>query len=127
MIRKLLLAVILASLCLFAAPHKAVAFDLFGQVDCSGDQANSAVCTSKTSNDPLTGTNGNLDRITNIIAIVAGGAAIIVIIVSGLRYVTSGGDAEKVAKAKNGLIHALIGIAIVILARAIIDFVIGRL
>lgn len=127
MIRRLLLAVTLLSLCLFAAPLRAAAFDPFGGSVCSGQQAQSAVCTSKTTQDPITGTSGVLDNITNIIAGIAGGAAVILIIIGGLRYVTSGGEADKVASAKKTVMNALIGIAVIVLARALIDFVITRL
>jgi hypothetical protein len=127
MIRRLLLAVVLLSLCLFAAPLRAMAFDPFGAHVCDGQQAQSAVCTSKTTQDPITGTGGVLDNIANIVAVIAGGAAVILIIIGGLRYVTSGGEAEKVASAKRTVMNALIGIAVIVLARALIDFVITRL
>ena len=127
MIRRLLLAVMLLNLCLFAAPLQASAFDPFGAHVCDGQQAQSAVCTSKTTQDPITGTSGVLDNITNIVASIAGGAAVILIIIGGLRYVTSGGEAEKVANAKKTVMNALIGIAVIVLARALIDFVITRM
>ncbi len=127
MMRRLIPAILLLSLCLFAMPLSATAFDPFGQVDCSGDQAQSAVCTSKTSQNPIAGTDGVLAKITDIIAYIAAAGAIIVLIVGGIRYITSGGDAAKVTSAKGTVINALIGIAVIVLAKAIITFVLREI
>ncbi|HXR49535.1 MAG TPA: TrbC/VirB2 family protein [Verrucomicrobiae bacterium] len=61
--------------------------------------------------------------IVDILSIVVGVIAIIVIIYSGLKYITSGGDANKVGSAKNTLIYALIGLAIAALAQFLVHFV----
>ncbi len=53
--------------------------------------------------------------------------AVIVIIVGGFMYVTSGGDPGKTAKAKVTIAVAVIGLVIAILASAIINFVIDSL
>ena len=57
---------------------------------------------------------------SNIIAVIAGIVAVVVIILSGFRYVTSGGDTQKIASAKNTLIGAIVGLVIIVLARGII-------
>lgn len=102
--------------------------DIYGGVKCSGDTAHTAVCRDKDpANDPLTGANGLLQKITNIVAIIAGAAAVIIIIISGLRYITSGGDSNAVSNAKNALIGALIGLTVIVLARALISFVLRKL
>lgn len=74
----------------------------------------------------------NKDKIVNIIGDVtrlisyfAGVAAVIMVIVAGFKYITSGGDSAKVTSAKNTLIYALIGIAVAVLAQFIIQFVIS--
>ncbi|MBO7699190.1 hypothetical protein J6S39_00680 [Candidatus Saccharibacteria bacterium] len=54
---------------------------------------------------------------------VIGVAAVIVIIMGGVTYVTSQGDAGKVTKAKNTIIYGVIGLVISILAFAIVNFV----
>ena len=59
----------------------------------------------------------------NILSLVVGVAAVIVIIVSGFKYITSGGDASRVGNAKSTLIYALIGVAIAVLAQFIVHFV----
>jgi hypothetical protein len=94
---------------------------------CAGDAADSAVCKDKTDKNPLTGSDGLLVRITSIIAYVAGAAAVIVVIISGVRYITSGGDTAKVGSAKGALINAVIGLIVIVLARTLIVYVLNKL
>ncbi len=85
----------------------------------------SATCKSTSPNtNPLTGTDGTLYKVSMIVASVAAVAAVIVIILSGFRYITSGGDTQKTAAAKNTLIGAIVGLVIIALAQAIIILVI---
>jgi len=53
-------------------------------------------------------------------------AAVIMIIVGGFRYITSGGDSTRVGGAKNTLIYAIVGLIIVALAQAIVHFVLNN-
>lgn len=64
--------------------------------------------------------------VTNILSLVAGAVAVIMVMISGFKYVTSGGDANKVASAKSTLVFALIGIAIAALAQTLVHFVINK-
>jgi len=69
------------------------------------------------------------DIIRNIITIlgaIVGIVAVIMVIVGGFRYVTSGGDASRVASAKNTLLYALIGVIIAALAGVIVQFVLKK-
>lgn len=65
--------------------------------------------------------------IINIVLFVLGAVAVIMIIVSGFRYVLSGGDSSAVTAAKNTLFYAVIGLIVAILAYAIVNFVIDSL
>lgn len=65
--------------------------------------------------------------IINIVSFVAGIAAIIALIVSGLRFMLSNGDSNSVAQARNGLLYALIGIGVVVLAQGIVVFVLNKI
>lgn len=58
---------------------------------------------------------------------VGGVAAVIVIIISGIMYATSEGDAGKVERAKNGILYSIVGLVLIILAFTITHFVIGRI
>ena len=70
------------------------------------------------------------DLITNAIQWVigiAGVIALIFVVYGGISYITSAGDPSKLQKAKQAIIYALIGLAIVGLAEAITAFVSGMI
>jgi len=56
----------------------------------------------------------------------AGIVAVIVIILAGFKYVTAAGDSAAIAKAKNTILYAVVGLVVIILAFAVTWFVIGR-
>jgi hypothetical protein len=81
-------------------------------------------------NLPNVDTGNNSQTITTVLSIVfgvAGALALLMITVSGLRYITSAGNPEKTAKARNGIIYSLVGLAIAISAEAIVTFIVNRL
>lgn len=61
-----------------------------------------------------------------ILSALAGIAAVIMIIVSGLRYITSGGDAQAVSGAKRSLIYAIVGLVVVAVAQILVKFVLSN-
>jgi hypothetical protein len=74
-------------------------------------------------------TNGATDitaTAVNILSIVVGAAAIIMIMVGGFKYITSGGDANKVGNAKNTIVYALIGVAVAALAQMLVHYVLYK-
>lgn len=62
--------------------------------------------------------------IVNGIVAILGIVAAIFVIVGGVNYMTSQGDAGKLQKAKNTILYSLIGLVIAALAFAIINFVV---
>ena len=79
-------------------------------------------------NLPQTSTGeAKVDIILRVVLGIIGGLALLMLVVSGFRYILSAGDPEKIAKAKNGIIYALVGLAIAIIAQAIVAFVVNRL
>lgn len=65
-----------------------------------------------------------LNNIINSIVGVLGLVCVIVMIVGGVTYMTSGGDAGKVKKGKDTILYGLIGLVICALAFVIVNFVI---
>jgi hypothetical protein len=63
----------------------------------------------------------------NILSIIIGFAAVIVIIVSGFTFITSGSDPQAVARARSGIIFALVGVLIVAVSQGLVKFVIDKL
>jgi hypothetical protein len=70
----------------------------------------------------------------DLIAAVAGVAAVIVIIISGFQFVTAGGaspgqrsgDPNKIKSARAALTGAIIGLVVVVLAWTLVTFVTDR-
>lgn len=61
-----------------------------------------------------------------ILTLIAGIAAVVMIIVAGLKFITSGGDSSAVSSAKNSLVYALVGIVVVALSQFIVHFLLGK-
>ena len=70
---------------------------------------------------------GNITNILNGIIAVLGLVAVVVIIIGGINYMTSSGDAGKVKKAKDTILYGVIGLVICVLAFAIVNFVIKNI
>lgn len=68
-----------------------------------------------------------LRQVVNIFSTVVGVIAVIMIIIGGLRYITSGGDSSNVASAKNTILYVLVGLAVVAMSQIIVRFVVSRL
>lgn len=97
----------------------------YSGVQCSGAAAASPVCHAS-STDPLTGSNGVIVKATNLIALVAGIAAVIMIIIAGIKFITSQGDSGSVSEARKTIIYSCVGIAVIVLAKTIITYVVSK-
>lgn len=58
-----------------------------------------------------------------VLLFVVGVAAVIMLIIGGIRYILSAGDQQAVAGAKNTIIYAIIGLIVAVLAWVAVDFV----
>ncbi len=96
------------------SPAKAV--NPYGACDAN---SSSAICKGK--GESLS--EGFVKPTINIILWVVGVAAVIVIIVAGLKYVTSSGNPSAISSAKTTILYAVIGLVIAITAYAIVNFV----
>ena len=67
-----------------------------------------------------------LTTIINYFSIFVGVIAVIMIIVGGLKYITSGGESGKVSGAKTTIMYALIGLVVVALAQLVVHFVLNQ-
>jgi type IV secretion system pilin len=103
----------IGAMALPATPAQAV--DVFGQC---GANKNSSVCKS-------TGDDANkmIKIVINLILSVLGIISVIMIILGGIRYTTSGGDSAGIKTARDTIIYAIVGLVIAILAFAIVNFV----
>lgn len=56
----------------------------------------------------------------------AGGIALIMVVIGGFKYISSLGNAQNVAKAKDTILYAIIGLVVCVLGYAIISFVVTK-
>lgn len=126
-----LIAGSLASIPAYAAgtidfnPSSADVNDIGG---CSGAAANSALCKDiKDDSNSLFGPNGILTKVAGVFALITGVISVFMIIISGLRYVTSGGDTSKTKSAKDGIMYSAIGITVALVAGSVVRFVLSKL
>lgn len=68
-----------------------------------------------------------VDAILAIVFTILGAIALLFFVIGGFRYITSQGDPQEIAKAKNTLIYSLVGLLVAISAVAIVTFVLGRI
>lgn len=105
--------------CAFASPTSAL--DCFSDVPAEVKAA--AGCDDSN-------TNAVPDILTNIlnsIIFISGLIAVVFIIIGGVKYMTSTGDAGKTKQAKDTILYAVIGLIICVLAFAIVNWTIGIL
>lgn len=70
--------------------------------------------------------NQIIKLVINIFSIIVGVVSVIMIIIGGLKYITSAGDSNNVTSAKNTILYAIIGLVVVALAQVIVRFVLGN-
>ena len=70
---------------------------------------------------------GQIQLILNAVYVVVGIVAVVMIILGGISYATSQGDAAKVKKGKDTILYGIIGLVVVLLAFAITSFVLTQL
>jgi len=70
--------------------------------------------------------NDLLSGVLNTVYWVAGVSAIIVIVIAGIFYAISQGEAAKIKRAKEAILYSVVGLVVVMVAFIITNFVIGR-
>lgn len=141
---KQLLVAIVLGVALFAAPVPVFAAEeapaagaASAEADAdsaSGTAAKNAVCDglgltggSNGCQTPADGPSVNsiIRTVISFLSFIIGFIAVIMVIIGGLKYVTSNGDANSISSAKNTILYALIGLVIVALAQVIVRFVLN--
>lgn len=70
--------------------------------------------------------NTLITDIINIFSAIVGVISVIMIIVGGFQYITSGGDTGKVGTAKTTIIYAIVGLIVVAFAQFLVQFVLNK-
>ena len=68
--------------------------------------------------------SSNVENAIRLAFGVAGGIALLIVSIGGFKYVLSQGNPQETAKAKNTIIYAMVGLAVIITAYAIVTFVV---
>jgi len=68
-----------------------------------------------------------IGKIIRMVLTLLGVIVLVIVVYSGFQWMTAGGDPEKVKTAKQWLTNAVIGLALILAAYAISDFVVGKL
>ena len=93
---------------------------IWGACEGSAGSNGSTICGDQTE------ATGIVKNIINLFLYAIGILSVILIIHSGLKYVTSRGDAENVKSAKNTLLYAVVGLIVAMMAFTIVNFVIDK-
>ncbi|NCS82989.1 hypothetical protein GW746_01050, partial [Candidatus Saccharibacteria bacterium] len=80
--------------------------------------ADSAICQN--ADDDIGGVIG---IIVNTLLYILGAVSVLMIIIAGIRFATSGSDASSVQSAKNTILYAVVGLVVAFLAYAIVNWV----
>ncbi|MBP7857931.1 MAG: hypothetical protein WAW63_02950 [Candidatus Saccharimonadales bacterium] len=67
--------------------------------------------------------NAAIDIVLPVIFGTLGSIALLIIVISGFRYIVAGGDPAKTAQAKKAILYAVIGLVVALAAFSIVTFV----
>jgi hypothetical protein len=119
---------------LFAVPVMPLAVvhaDIASGLNCGADLNATGIGSSDTvCPTTITDPGGRVDSIIklviNIFSLIVGVVSVIMIIIGGLKYITSGGDSGNITGAKNTILYAIIGLVVVALAQVVVKFVLQK-
>ena len=120
-IQKIILASFIALLGLVATPvvTSVSAINVFEKA-CEGSSGTVCDATKKDEVAPI------IKNVINTLLLVLGMIAVIMIVIGGVRYATSGGDSSQTKAAKDTILYAVVGMVVALLAYAIVNFVLGN-
>jgi hypothetical protein len=88
---------------------------------CNGNDK-TTVCNAKDKDSAST----LIQNIVNTLLFLVGVVSVIMIIIGGIRYTLTAGDASQIKSAKDTVLYAVIGLVVSLLAYAIVNFVVAR-
>lgn len=105
---------------------------VLAQPDCSGiqgclDEGSARTDPDAAGEDANTRINDIIRLVINLFSLVVGVISVVMIIVGGLKYITSGGDSGNITSAKNTILYAIVGLVVVAFAQLIVRFVLQRI
>lgn len=76
---------------------------------------------------PIFGPTGIVSIGLQILNIVAGIIVVFVIVISGVRFMSSSGDPNSVSQARNALLYGIFGLVIVLVSQMLVTFILKKL
>jgi hypothetical protein len=120
-----IIVTVIVTICVsgFVVSSSAAAFDpIYNPCQQPGASTSSACSSDQASGSSIPVVGDVID----VISLAAGIAAIIMIIIASIEFITSGGEPQKVASARNSILGAFVGLVIVVISQAIVHFIIYR-
>ena len=65
-----------------------------------------------------------IQTLVNVLLFILGAIAVVMIVIGGIRYTTSNGDAGSIKSAKDTILYAVVGLIVAMIAYAIVNFVV---
>lgn len=93
---------------------------------CQGSNIDFSANGTQDCSEGATGVGKLIRTIINVLSVIIGAVAVIMIIIGGFRYITSGGSAEGTKGARQTIVYAIVGLVIVALAQIIVHFVLNN-
>lgn len=128
MLRRRILQIVSACMVVFcmlftAVPTVSAVANPLGDA-CAVDKT-SSLCND--TGDKLFGPNSIWTKIVNTLIYITGAISVIMIVIGGMRFVLSAGDASGTKSARETIIYAVIGLVVAVMAYAIVNFVLSRI
>ncbi len=89
----------------------------------SSGGSSGAICGASTGGKQLPDL---IKTIINTMIFIVGSIAVVMIVIGGVKYVVSNGDASQVQNAKNTILYSVIGLVVAVSAFAIVNFVLDK-
>jgi hypothetical protein len=112
------LALILSGGTAFVPATGVAAADILSRA-CQKDK-DSTVCKSQKDKAP-----DMIKIVINTLFVVLGMVAVVMIVVGGIRYASSAGDAGSLKSAKDTIMYAVVGLVVAIMSYTIVNFVVN--
>jgi Type IV secretion system pilin len=68
----------------------------------------------------------SIATILQIVFSIVGALSVLMVVIGGMRYISSQGDPQQLSKAKGTILYAIVGLIVSILSVGIVTFVLGR-
>ena len=98
------------------------AINVFNKCGAGAQGGSTAVCGAAGTDNATSMTKVIINTLLYVVGIIA----VIMIIVGGIKYTVSNGDASRIKSAKDTIMYAVVGLVVAMFAYTIVNFVITR-